>query len=624
MAILPNILRRSERKDSSWDAHSLAHFSLTPSVSHSVSSTRIARSASGQKDCDFALVIQLESPPVVFYGYPPDSSGSILSGLLRLNVGSSGHPSSPQGLRPVLSAPTLGDFTAQDLILDSVTLSLVQTIRYSKAFLLNSSACHNCSNCHLQETVLAQWNVLTTRSSFAHGTHAYPFSHLLPGTLPQSCKIGQSLNGTFIKYHLAAVANTASGKTKSVEIPINVARLIIRGPDHNSLRVFPPTEITSNVVLPNVVYPKLSFAAEFKLENVVSAKKTRRWRLRKFSWRIEETARIRVHTCSKHTHKLEHARSSQLRQDVANALPPIRPGGLHHTTVHTRMALMPNHLPHQASGQSHLDLAPHPDQREGDLAEHPDSGPGLPTPPEPDHEELMPIMSGASTNAILPVESAPAPESRPASDASDDEKHLFIEETRTVSHGEIKLGWKSDFSDHGTIELVANISLVHLSTGFFTHVAQKSSTDNTAHDSINGLRRGANVSCDIDDPTLGVFVNHNLVVEVVVAEEVTHAVDRNAQSQDKGSVALTGVPTGAARVLRMQFKLVLTERSGLGIAWDDEVPPTYNDVRTLSPPVYAAGTPIMTPSAETPMAMTPQAPFTPLASVALSIDNLLL
>ena len=36
----------------------------------------------------------------------------------------------------------------------------------------------------------------------------------------------------------------------------------------------------------------------------------------------------------------------------------------------------------------------------------------------------------------------------------------------------------------------------------------------------------------------------------------------------------------------MQFKIPLVERSGLGIAWDDEVPPTYEDVRSLSPPHY--------------------------------------
>ena len=52
----------------------------------------------------------------------------------------------------------------------------------------------------------------------------------------------------------------------------------------------------------------------------------------------------------------------------------------------------------------------------------------------------------------------------------------------------------------------------------------------------------------------------------------------------------SGIPTGVARVLRMQFKVVLTERSGLGVSWDDEVPPTYNAVHTLSPPTYEEAT----------------------------------
>lgn len=49
----------------------------------------------------------------------------------------------------------------------------------------------------------------------------------------------------------------------------------------------------------------------------------------------------------------------------------------------------------------------------------------------------------------------------------------------------------------------------------------------------------------------------------------------------------------------MQFKVTLTERSGLGIAWDDEVPPTYEDIRAFSPPTYAetsaSATPVSTP-----------------------------
>ena len=47
----------------------------------------------------------------------------------------------------------------------------------------------------------------------------------------------------------------------------------------------------------------------------------------------------------------------------------------------------------------------------------------------------------------------------------------------------------------------------------------------------------------------------------------------------------TAMPTGAARVLRMQFKLVVTTRAGMGISWDEEMPPMYEDVPS-SPPGY--------------------------------------
>lgn len=38
-------------------------------------------------------------------------------------------------------------------------------------------------------------------------------------------------------------------------------------------------------------------------------------------------------------------------------------------------------------------------------------------------------------------------------------------------------------------------------------------------------------------------------------------------------------------MLRMQFKVILTERSGMGISWDEEMPPMYEDV-PISPPGY--------------------------------------
>lgn len=69
-------------------------------------------------------------------------------------------------------------------------------------------------------------------------------------------------------------------------------------------------------------------------------------------------------------------------------------------------------------------------------------------------------------------------------------------------------------------------------------------------------------------------VSHLLVLEIIVAEEQTAGVGKKQ-----------AMPTGSARVLRMQFKLTVTERSGMGISWDEEMPPTYEDV-PVSPPGY--------------------------------------
>ena len=50
-------------------------------------------------------------------------------------------------------------------------------------------------------------------------------------------------------------------------------------------------------------------------------------------------------------------------------------------------------------------------------------------------------------------------------------------------------------------------------------------------------------------------------------------------------------PTGSARVLRMQFLVVVTERGGMNISWDEEMPPMYEDVPP-SPPRYGNADPM--------------------------------
>lgn len=123
-------------------------------------------------------------------------------------------------------------------------------------------------------------------------------------------------------------------------------------------------------------------------------------------------------------------------------------------------------------------------------------------------------------------------------------KGVQHEQTREVGWEELKQGWKTDFTE-GAVE------------GEFKAFVDAAMKPNCGMDSPNGLK-----------------VSHNLIIELVIAEEWS-------------SLRKPGnpTPTGAARVLRTQFALNVTARAGMGLAWDDEMPPSYEDVPD-SPPHY--------------------------------------
>jgi len=123
-------------------------------------------------------------------------------------------------------------------------------------------------------------------------------------------------------------------------------------------------------------------------------------------------------------------------------------------------------------------------------------------------------------------------------------KAVMHEDSRTLSGREMKSGWKSDYSGDGRVEVLFQA----------------------------GIPAGIPSADDVDSPA-GITVSHNLVIEMIVAEEYI----------PKGTKMIT--PTGAARALRMQFNLTCTARAGLGISWEDECPPLYSDV-PVSPPTY--------------------------------------
>ncbi|PWW79503.1 hypothetical protein C7212DRAFT_169338 [Tuber magnatum] len=345
------------------------------------------------------IIMTIESPPLVCYGPPKESTGALLCGIMKLEVKE--------------AEQTFEAFTMR-LLADVLTRKPVSA---------------HCSDCATSISELHKWPLISEPVVLKQGTHTYPFSYLLPGHLPASNNNVLSR----ITYCIYATATTIKGDEIKFERSITLQRAVLPGPDKHSTRVFPPTNLSANVTLPSVVHPGGDFPLQIRLDGILSKARTTRWRLKKLTWRIDETSRVVSPACKQHSSKL---------------------GG--------------------------------------------------------------------------------------------DGKGLLHDNVRTVGSGEVKSGWKSDYAGtDGKIEVEFDASI-------------------PAH---------ADAACDVDSPC-GISVSHNLVVEMIVAEE-------NCPVPPSRLVN----PTGAARVLRMQFHLPVTERSGLGISWDEETPPVYENI-PASPPSY--------------------------------------
>ena len=129
----------------------------------------------------------------------------------------------------------------------------------------------------------------------------------------------------------------------------------------------------------------------------------------------------------------------------------------------------------------------------------------------------------------------------------DEKKGVVHQETRTLNMQELKNGWKADYSSgpDGSIDMEFPFS----------------------------VRADSHPQCDVKAAD-GTEVSHTLVIEMIIVEEVA-PITRPSHA----------TATGAARVLRMNFNLILTERSGMGVSWDEEQPPLYENVPE-SPPGY--------------------------------------
>jgi arrestin-related trafficking adapter 1 len=230
------------------------------------------------------LDLVVESPPLVSYNSPANSSGALFSAQLRVDV------------------------TAKDVVLDSFELQLVCTVTIKKP------VSQHCPECTTQTTELKKWVFAKEPLHLQRGEHRFPFSYLFPGHLPATTRS----NLAQLEYHLSAVAKTSAGETLKFGRQVNLARSILPGNEKHSVRIFPPTNLTASVTLNPVVHPIGDFPVHLRLAGITTKQNDAqvRWRVRKMNWRIEEHQRMVSPACSKHTQKVGGVGKGVMHEDT--------------------------------------------------------------------------------------------------------------------------------------------------------------------------------------------------------------------------------------------------------------------------------------------------------------------
>lgn len=216
----------------------------------------------------------MESPPVVMIDSPQQSSGALISGRLQVT-------------------PNIDHATLQ-----SITMFLECTTTTKRPVQ------DRCRNCMSQVKDLYEWNFFTRPKAFrsSEGMQELPFSHLIPGHIPATT------HGTIgtIDYSLHVRAKSVDGQEIEFRQELIIKRALRYGSDKNSVRVFPPTNLTLHVTLPNVVHPLGEFPVQCRMTGITTHRDDTqtRWRLRKLNWRIEEQEKNVSPACPDHASKL--------------------------------------------------------------------------------------------------------------------------------------------------------------------------------------------------------------------------------------------------------------------------------------------------------------------------------
>ncbi|WPG99523.1 Hypothetical protein R9X50_00233800 [Acrodontium crateriforme] len=220
------------------------------------------------------LNMLMESPPALFIDPPNQSTGALISGRLQVTCN-----------------------------LPEVTLTSI--IMYLEATTTIKRPVHErCRECATTINDLYEWKFFSKPKHFtaSEGMQELPFSHLIPGHLPSTTH-GQL--GT-IEYSLHVRAMSSDGRETEFRRDLPIHRALRPGNDKNSVRIFPPTNLALHVTLPNIIHQIGEFPVQCRMTGIASKREDTqtRWRLRKLTWRIEESEEMISPACSKHANKV--------------------------------------------------------------------------------------------------------------------------------------------------------------------------------------------------------------------------------------------------------------------------------------------------------------------------------
>ncbi|PSN62502.1 hypothetical protein BS50DRAFT_577408 [Corynespora cassiicola Philippines] len=228
-----------------------------------------------------------ESPYIVFYDTPANSTGALFAG--RLSVNAKKYPIT--------------------LVECRVRLLLVSTATSSTELKHHTTEIH-------------KWNLVESPSSSQRAHYEFPFSCLLPGHLPTTTTNAKSFA---LGYRLEATATTAAGDVITSTRNVDAKRILRPSSRQDFFFACPPTDMFASVKFPAVVQPSGDFFVNVRLSNIFKNKKNwqTRWRLREIKWRIEEVekhASSAPQECDKSPRRRRRSSGAELGQELVRVI----------------------------------------------------------------------------------------------------------------------------------------------------------------------------------------------------------------------------------------------------------------------------------------------------------------